>query len=55
MRLGCLATLSMVSLISEDKQTLTIVNTYMHPDLIHTQTQKLLINIFLNVTELFLW
>lgn len=55
MRSGCLATLSMVSVISAEKQTLMIINTYMCPDITHTETQKLLIKIFLNVTELFLW
>lgn len=34
--------IEMVSLISAEKQTLVIVNSYMCPDVTHTQTQKLL-------------
>lgn len=41
--------IEMVSLISAEKQTLVIVNSYMCPDVTHTQTQKLLKNYFLKL------
>lgn len=47
--------IEMVSIISAEKQTLLIVNTRMCPDVAHTQTQKLLIKLFLEVTKLLTW
>lgn len=43
--------IEMVLVISAEKQTLVIVNTYMCPDVIYTQTQKLLIKLFLEATK----
>lgn len=47
--------IEMVSVISAEKQTLVIVNTCMCPDVTHTQTQNLLIKLFLEVTKLLMW